>query len=163
MTQKLFDLAGIGKDRLHLAWVSSAEAQRFADVVTRVTESIVSQGKFDASNFGPQLAAAERTLSGEPLRWIVGKENTITRKGDVYGRKWNTETYESVLDSVLEREFHINLILQAVKDGCGAPRDISAATGLDLGRVSYLLADMEKKSLVAFTGMEACKPVFAAI
>ncbi len=37
MTRKLLDLAGIGADRLHLAWVSSAEAQRFVDVVTDVT------------------------------------------------------------------------------------------------------------------------------
>ena len=40
-------LAGIGKDRLHLAWVSSAEAQRFVEIATGVTESIKAQGRFD--------------------------------------------------------------------------------------------------------------------
>ena len=157
------DLAGIGRNRLHLAWVSSAEAQRFAEVVTTVTESIQSQGPFDAAAFEMELNAAEATLNGETLRWMVGKEVKITTKGDVYGRQWDANTYESILDTVLEREFQIHLILAAVKSECTAPRDISAKTGLELKRVSYLLADMEKRSMVEFKGMEASKPVFAAL
>ena len=157
------EIAGIGRERLHLAWVSSAEAQRFAEVVTSVTASIQAQGPFDAGAYQMELDAAEKTLSGETLRWMVGKEVKITSKGDVYGRPWDIDTYEKILDSVLQREYQINLILAAVKSDCTAPRDISAKTGLDLRRVSYLLADMEKRSIVEFKGMEACKPVFAAL
>ena len=157
------DIAGIGRNRLHLAWVSSAEAQRFAEVVTTVTESIRSQGPFDKAAFKLELKAAEETLNGETLRWMVGKEVRITTKGDVYGRPWDTNTYESILDAVLEREFQIHLILAAVKNEYTAPREISATTGLELKRVSYLLADMEKRSMVEFKGMEASKPVFAAL
>ena len=157
------DIAGIGRNRLHLAWVSSAEAQRFAEVVTTVTESIRSQGPFDTAAFKLELKAAEETLNGETLRWMVGKEVRITTKGDVYGRPWDTNTYESILDAVLEREFQIHLILAAVKNEYTAPREISATTGLELKRVSYLLADMEKRSMVEFKGMEASKPVFAAL
>jgi hypothetical protein len=163
MTQKLLEISGIGKDRLHLAWVSSAEAQRFVEIVTETTDSIKSQGKFDQDAFAYQLAAVEGTLSGETLRWLVGKELHITTEGDVYGRRWDTESFESILDSVLEREYQINLILEAIKDGCTSVRDVSAKIGLPLQRISYLLADMEKRSLVEFKGMEACKPVFAAL
>jgi hypothetical protein len=42
-------------------------------------------------------------------------------------------------------------------------REISDRTGLDLKRVSYLLADLEKTSRVAFTGMKESKPVFSAL
>ncbi len=157
------DLAGIGRERLHLAWVSSAEAQRFVEVVTGVTESIRRQGKFDPSVYTLELAAAEETLSGETTRWLVGKEIQITTKGDVYGRRWDTETFEQIIDANMEREYHKNLILQAIKDGHTAPRDISGRIGLDLRRISYLLADMEKTNTVEFKKMEACKPVFAAL
>jgi hypothetical protein len=163
MTQMLFEIAGIGRDRLHLAWVSSAEAQRFAEVVTAVTESIQSQGQFDAAALQLQLNAAETTLQGETLRWMVGKEVKITTQGDVYGRPWDQRSYESILDTVLEREYQVNLILESVKQGCQAPRDISAKTGLALQRVSYLLADMEKRSMVEFKGMDDKKPIFAAL
>ncbi len=162
-TQKLLDLSGIGKERLHLAWVSSAEAQRFVEIVTRVTASIKSQGKFDPKAFNVELDAAEMTLSGETLRWLVGKELKITTDGDVYGRKWDTDTFESILDSTLEREFQMNLICRAIKDGCKSVRDISAKTGLDLMRISYLMADMEKRKMVEFTGMEDSEPVFAVL
>ncbi|MBW1850261.1 MAG: hydrogenase iron-sulfur subunit [Deltaproteobacteria bacterium] len=163
LTQELLDIAGIGKDRLHFAWVSSAEAKRFVEIATSVIDSVKSQGKLDALAFEMELSAAEMTLEGETLRWLVGKEVTITTKGDVYGRKWDVETYESVLLDMLEREYHKNLIYLAIKQACTNVRDISAKTGLDLLRISYLLADMERTSMVEFAGMENSKPVFAAL
>jgi hypothetical protein len=148
---------------LHLAWVSSAEAQRFVEVVNTVTESVKTQGKFDPKALSFELAAAEMTLAGETLRWMVGKEVKITTDGDVYGRKWDAATFESVLDTVLEREYQKNLIYQAVKDGRTSVRDINEKIGLDLKRISYLLADLEKTNKVEFTGMKDSKPVFAAL
>ncbi len=163
MTRNLLDIAGIGKDRLHVAWVSSAEAQRFVEVVTDVTESIRRQGKFDPDAFDMKLAAAEAALTGETLRWVVGKEVKTTTKGDVYGRPWDVASFESILDSVLEREYQTQLILQAVNKGYKSPREIRDAVDLDLKQISYLLADMEKRSIVGFKGMEDHKPVFAAL
>ena len=156
-------MAGIGKDRLHLAWVSSAEAHRFAEVTTNTTTVIKDLGKFDPEAFAMALSAAEMTLGGEALRWLVGKEVTLTTRGDVYGRKWDTEQYESVIDAMLEREYHINFIYQAVKEGCTSVRDISEVVGLELNTVSYLLADLEKTNRVEFTGMKDRKPVFAVL
>ena len=163
MTQKLLDLAGIGKNRLHLAWVSSAEAQRFVEVATQVIQSIREQGEFEAENHKLQLDAAEKTLAGETIRWMVGKEVQITTKGDVYGRPWDKDTFEKILETALEREYHKNLILEAIREGCSAPRDIRQKIGLELKRISYLLADLEKTNKVEFKGMEASKPVFAVL
>ena len=109
------------------------------------------------------LDAAEATLASETIRWMVGKEVKTTTKGDVYGRKWDVKSFEAILNDVLEREYHTYLIREAIKAGNGAPREISAETGLDLRRVSYLIADMEKRSMVEFPGMEERKPVFAAL
>lgn len=133
------------------------------EVVTQATRSIQEQGPLDAEASALQIAAVENTLTSETIRWMIGKELRITTKGDVYGRKWDSKTYESILDTTLEREYHKNLILGAIKQGCAAPRDISQKTGIDLRRISYLLADMEKTNMVEFKGMEAHKPVFAAL
>ena len=97
-------MTGIGKDRLHLAWVSSAEAQRFAQIATEVSTTIKDQGTFDARAFELELEAALMTVGAENLRWLVSKELKIATKGDVYGRKWDTDSYETIMDSVLERE-----------------------------------------------------------
>ena len=159
----MLGLAGIGEERLHLAWVSSAEAQRFAEVTTSVTNSIKDQGKFDAEAFALELGAAEMTLTDEVLRWMVGKEIKITQEGDVYGREWEVEKYELILDSVLEREYQKNLIYLAIKEGSTSVREINKRIGLDLQLISRLIADMEKTSKVEFTGMENKIPVFAAL
>ena len=160
MTRRLLEVAGIGSDRLHLYWCSSAEAQRFAEIAAEVTESIRGQGRFDPKAFRLALAAAEATLNGEILRWTVGKEVRITTEGDVYGRRWDADAFETIMDAVLAREYHIQLIFQAIAEGCRSPREIHARVDLDLQRVSYLLADMEKRSMVEFKEMRDHKPVF---
>ena len=163
MTQKILEFTGIGRDRLHLAWVSSAEAQRFADIATQITTLIKKMGKLEPQTFAFEMEAAQMTVGSEPIRWLVGKETKITSEGDVYHRDWDRDRYESLLDSILEREYHKNLIYQAVKQHCTSVREISKKTGLDLQRVSYLLADLEKTNMVVFTGMENRIPEFAAI
>lgn len=109
------------------------------------------------------LEAAELTLGGEPLRWLVGKEQRIVSRGDVYGRSWDTERFRAVMDAMLEREYHKNLIYLAIRDGATAVRSIAERTGLPLRRISHLLADLEKTSRVEFKGMQDKKPVFAAL
>jgi len=163
MTRKLLALAGVGEGRLSLEWVSSAEAQRFADIAANVVKTVSQLGPLDGQALAMEMNACEMTLNGETLRWLVGKEVKITSKGDVYGRSWAVEKYESVLDVLLEREYHKNLIYLAVQEGHVSVRDIAARIGLGLKRVSYLLADLEKTKRVEFRGMQEKKPVFAAL
>jgi len=164
MTRRLLDLAGIGRERLHLAWVSSAEAQRFAGVASEVIAAVKEKGPLDVKTFETALAACEMTVNTETVRWLVGKEVKITTKGDVYGRKWTAERYEEVLNAALEREYHKNLIYLAIKEGgCFSVREVSEKTGLGMKRVSYLLADLEKTKRVEFRAMQDRKPVFAAL
>ena len=133
------------------------------DVVNTTTDSIKDQGALDAERFNLELEACEMTVSDETIRWLVGKEVNITTKGDVYGRSWDVEKYESVLHSELEREYQKNLIYLAIREGASSVRDISAKIDVDLLRVSYLLADLERTNRVEFTGMQESKPVFAAL
>ena len=154
---------GIGKDRLNLAWVSSAEAQRFVEIATQTIETIRRLGPLDIESHRPEIAAAEMTVNLENVRWLVGKEVKITSRGDVYGRSWSIDDYEALLDTSLEREYHKNLIYLAIDEGYVSVRQISEKTGLSLKRISYLLADLEKTGRAAFTGMKDSKPVFAAL
>ena len=68
-----------------------------------MTESIKSQGEFDPHSFELELGAAEMTARSETLRWLVGKEVSLTTKGDVYGRRCDVNRFEEILTSVLER------------------------------------------------------------
>jgi len=159
----LLKLTGIEEKRLHLRWLSSAEAARFQKIVIETTDAIKECGKFDADKFKLQLDAARMTADDENIRWLTGKEMSITTKGDIYGRDWKVEDYQSVLFSILQGEYEKNLIYLAVKQNHTSVREISEFTGLDLLRISYLMSDMEKKQKIEFTGMKDRKPVFAAL
>ena len=163
MTQRLLDLTGIGRERLHLEWLSSAEAQRFADIAHNTVATVKSLGPLDHDAFSLQLEAAQLTVDNEAVRWIVGKEISITTRGDVYGRSWDEEKYEKVLDEALEREYHNNLIILAMKDGLSSVREISEKTGIAVLRISYLLADLERVGRAEFRGMTDSTASFAAL
>ena len=126
-------------------------------------DSIKEQGQFDPERFALELNAAEATLNTETVRWLVGKEVKLLNRGDVYGRKWEKAKFEAILDNVLEREYHKQLIRLAILDGHTSVRAISARIGLGLKPISYLLADMEKTNMVEFKGHEQHVPVFGAL
>ena len=44
MFSDLMNFMGIERDRLHMSWVSSAEATKFIDVVGKVTEAVKALG-----------------------------------------------------------------------------------------------------------------------
>ncbi len=128
--------------------------------MTEVTESIRGQGELDSTTFSLELDAAEMTAKSETLRWLVGKEVSLTTKGDVYGRKWDVGQFEEILSAVLKREYQKNLIYIALKEGSTSVREISERTGLQLGKISYLISDLEKTNQVIFKGHSEGIPVF---
>lgn len=146
-----------------MAWCSSAEGQRFAEIVSEVTESIRNQGKFDPESVSLELEAAEMTAGSEILRWLVGKEVSLTSKGDVYGRKWEANRFKEILHAALEREYQKNLICMAIKQGQTSVRDISKRTGIEHKRISCLISDLEKNSQVVFKGHHEGIPEFESM
>jgi F420-non-reducing hydrogenase iron-sulfur subunit len=59
--QELLALLGL-EERLHLAWISSAEAQKFVQVVTDFTEKIKSLGPNPLLGFSERQEAAAAAL-----------------------------------------------------------------------------------------------------
>lgn len=133
------------------------------EIVTRVTDSIKSQGKFDPEPLELELDAAEMTLNGETARWMMSKQIKTTSQGDIYGRKWDVGRYEAILDSVMEREYQKNLIYLAIKQGLTSIEDVSNRIGLDLQLISHRVSDLEKTGRIKFAGMTERIPAFAAV
>ncbi len=132
-------------------------------MATDIVQSVKELGNLDQESYSLQLEAARRTLEGEVVRWTVGKEKVITEQGDVYGRTWELDKYQQVLDKLASKEYRKNLIYTALEQGCMNVRDIHARTGLELSKISYLLADMEKIGMVEFKGMKEHRPEFATL
>ncbi len=70
--QELLDFVGL-EGRLHLEWISSAEAQKFVDVVTRFTEKIHRLGPSPTKSLpkslqllGPKAVSVPRHKAARP-------------------------------------------------------------------------------------------------
>jgi F420-non-reducing hydrogenase iron-sulfur subunit len=88
LTQKVFEMAGMGSERILLDWVSAGEGERFAQVVRQFVEKIRSQGPFslDEEKKG-KLLAIKASLEGEKISWMVGKGPELLEKENVYLRE----------------------------------------------------------------------------
>jgi F420-non-reducing hydrogenase iron-sulfur subunit len=60
LVQELLDFIGLG-GRVHLAWISSAEAQKFARVVTDFTDHIRAMGPNPLKAFNLTTAGVEKS------------------------------------------------------------------------------------------------------
>ena len=75
--QELLAFMGL-KGRVHLEWISSAEAQKFVQVVTDFTEKIRSLGPNHLTGFAVGDPAANPDLVSQ---WEARQANTIVKNG----------------------------------------------------------------------------------
>ncbi len=76
--QELLSFMGLG-GRLHLEWISSAEAQKFVQVITDFTEKIRSLGP------NPLIGASGARLLDAPYLKTVKPHNTLLKPPDSAG------------------------------------------------------------------------------
>jgi coenzyme F420-reducing hydrogenase delta subunit len=162
MLAQLFDISGIGRNRLHLRWASAAEAQPFADYVTEVTEVITTVGPFDKTRYSLQLAALEGALTSPRLRWLVGIDRQITERENVYHEKTDPEQFKKVLKNAMETEYQKALIYELLGQGPITVKEMSEKSGLPVYTISLRLNDLEREGLAALSGSEGRTPKFVS-
>ncbi len=163
VARKLLDLAGIGRDRLQLRWVSAAEGQIFADYVKELSSVIEGLGPFDATRHALQLASVQGALTSPRLRWLMGMERQLTTVENVYHERIKEEDYTRLLESAVEEEYEKAAILQVLKAGPLSVRQIAEAASLPVYTVSKRLGDLEKSGSVDLHGYEGTTPKFVGL
>jgi coenzyme F420-reducing hydrogenase delta subunit len=142
LTRKLFEMAGVGSERILLDWVSAGEGERFAQVVDRFVETIRQIGPFDLdeANKG-KLRAIRASLDGEKIRWMVGKGPELLEKENVYGERLAKEKIEGVIEETIRDEFIKNRIMLLVESKPLPATEISDTLNLKLkDTLSYLVS-----------------------
>jgi hypothetical protein len=157
------DYAGIGRERLQLGWISAAEGQLFAEMVTEITEVVQAKGSFDAAANKMVLEAVLRTLETETVRWLMGMQRELTEKKNVYGEKVKADGYMKLLDETIQNEYQKSLIYLSLQDGPLSVREIDSRINIGIQNVSNLLTDLEGRGQVELHGYEGRTPKFAGI
>jgi F420-non-reducing hydrogenase iron-sulfur subunit len=157
---ELLDLAGIGRSRTALNWVSAAEGQRFADIVKEVTDTVRDLGPFDADRFKLQLGALDNVLASPRIRWLTGMDRHLTEGKNVYGETIDEAQYQKLLKQAVVDEYHKALILESLGEGSQSVREMAASTGLPVHTVSLRLNDLERCGQAELKGYEGSTPKF---
>lgn len=157
---QMLDLAGIGKDRLQLRWVSAAEGQLFADYVTELTELTRELGPLRASRLQLPLAAVQRALNSPQLRWLLGMDRQLTEKQNVYEQRLDPVSFQELVQQCAQQEYQKALLVEALQDGPKTVRQMATATGLPVYCVSLRLNDLERSGQADLLEYEGTSPKF---
>jgi predicted Rossmann fold nucleotide-binding protein DprA/Smf involved in DNA uptake len=146
-----------------LGWISAAEGQLFAEMVTEITELVQARGPFDVAANKMALEAVLRTLETETVRWLMGMQRELTEKENVYGEKVKADGYMKLLDETIKNEYQKSLIYLSLQDGPLSVREIDSRINIGIQNVSTLLTDLEGRGQVELHGYEGRTPKFAGI
>jgi F420-non-reducing hydrogenase iron-sulfur subunit len=161
--EELLDLAGIGRKRTALRWVSAAEGQLFADYVSRLTQSVRELGPFVPDVHRLQLATLESVLKTPRIRWLTGMDRHLTDHGNVYGERVGEEQYRKLLKLAALDEYQKALILESLREGPRSVREMAGNTGLPVYTVSLRLNDLERRGLTELQSFEGSTPKFVRL
>jgi F420-non-reducing hydrogenase iron-sulfur subunit len=159
----LLDLSGIDQNRLHLRWVSATEGQQFAEYVTGLTDLLRGLGPLDHEQMATRLAAVSRVVMNADLRWLMGLKRQLTERENVYHDRLDAASYDRLVKSAAQEEYHRALLYEALQAGPQTVRQMAAANGLPIFAVSLRLNDLEKTSLVSIQGHEGHSPKFGLV
>src|SRR4030066_2528702 len=126
LTRKIFEMAGIGSERILLDWVSAGEGERFSQVVRQFVEKIRQLGPFPLDQeMKERIEAIKASLEGEKIRWMVGKGPELLEKENVYGDRLPQERIETVMEGTIRDEFIKNRIILLIESRPLAAKEIS--------------------------------------
>jgi F420-non-reducing hydrogenase iron-sulfur subunit len=152
--QNLLDIAGVGRDRVQLRWVSSAEGQLYADYITELTGVIRELGPLDRQGLQRPLASVEKALQTVPLRWLMNMERQLTEKENVFHQKLDATNYKATLKRTAEEEYQKALLGELLREGPKTVPQMAEETRLPLYTVSLRLNDLERTGLADVSSHE---------
>ena len=158
LTRKLFEMAGIGPERILLDWVSAGEGERFAQVIRQFVEKIRQLGPLGLSEeMKGKLHAIQASLDGEKIRWMAGKGPELLEKENVYGERVAREKVEGVIEGTIRDELIKNRIMLLIESKPLPAMEISNTLNLKLKETLSYLVSLVGEGKIGFDPSEEGK------
>jgi len=165
----LLEEAGLESDRIMLDWISASEGQRFAEIVREFTDHIKELGPspFSSDNPAPELLlnmrAAQAAAEEFRLRSLVGKEEKLLKKGNVYDEEVDEEDFRKIMEDAVETEFIRQKIRLILADDSSSILQISDKIGLDSQKVLEHIVAMRQMGWVDVKEIDGTTPLYETI
>ena len=137
MTRRLFQHIGVSKERLSFQQCSSGEAAVFN-----------------------KLEAAERVLSGEKMRWVVGKQTEFLGSGNKYGETFTKHEFNRVIDMIIVEETETQEILGQLKEGAQSVKGLAETLRIPSERVFKYITALNRRELVRLEKIDGRTPLY---
>lgn len=152
-TKKILKLGGVEEERIALEWISATEGKKWARVVESFTEKIREIGALPKEE-KEKMTLLKEVASDPTVRALIGKERELTELGNVYGEKIPEEEFDELLHETIERVYHMNKILEVIREKPRSVREISRLIRMDPERVMKLILELKRKRRVALSTIE---------
>lgn len=168
LTGNLLVKAGIHHDRVKLDWVSAAEGERFASIVTSFTQQIQSLGplgaaeELDKEELSDRLSAVQNALSGEKLRWLVGRELELVEEGNVYGEEVKEGEILELVEENMDNEYTRSRILNMMKKEPLSVKDVAGRLQMCPADILRHVVAMEDAGMVSLADVQDRSPRYRA-
>ncbi len=155
MTRKLLKVVGINEQRLNMDFVSAAQGNRFADLVTGFTAKIKELGRLGAAEGidTPQLKLRlEAAYSVAPFMRLVERERLRVRfkTREEYEQYFAGEETDKVFKDLVGERLALKEVLLILGAGSSSPEEIAKALGLTPAEVARHLHAAVRQRLTRF-------------
>jgi F420-non-reducing hydrogenase iron-sulfur subunit len=162
LLKRLVEKAGLEPDRVMLEWVSASEGQKFADVVTDFIDRIKKLGPTPAAT-DPEirlnLKAAQAAAEAYRLRALVGKEEKLEKKGNVYGDKLSQDELDRIMGEAVELEYTRNKIKLLLKEPMSV-KELAQKLGIDSKTVLEHIVTLRQRGWVDLHEVRDHSPLY---
>jgi len=161
-TQEILEMAGLEKERLYLDWVSAAEGMRFAKLVDQFTDKIRKLGPLQLDDEKrKKLTAALLTVSNDKVRWVVGREFSITKDGNAFGEKLAPYEFHKQVASIIRDNLKKSLIMAVLESGPKTVKEIASELREPESEILKQLVDLIRLDKVEMGEVRDRNPLFA--
>ncbi|MEM4262150.1 MAG: hypothetical protein QW505_02665 [Thermoplasmata archaeon] len=109
-----------------------------------------------------RLEAAKMTLDGERVRWLIGKQETLTEGKNVFGEQLQKSRYEFIVQKAAAVEYRRNMLLVNLSE----PRtvhELHELTGMPKKEIVEHIIALLRWRKIEQVGMKGQSPVYIAV
>jgi len=150
LVRRLLELSGLEPERLGVEWLSAAQGDRFAKVMTAFAKSTKELGPVthDRQN-SLDMQAAVACAGSERLRLLVGKLPEMEAEGNRYGERFSRHELNRLLEAAVADEFVVQKILILLRRKSMPVKELAEEAGLEPPKAMRTVMNLVKAGRVA--------------
>lgn len=169
MARKILAYTGIRDERLFLDWVSAAEGNRFAGLVSQFTKTIKELGPLgvieglDKKEVERRMRAAVLASSSEKLRWLVGMERKMTEGLNAFEETVEEKDFERAQDDAILYDYHCSEILCLLQEKPMSVKEMAERMSLSLREVFCYTVDLRLRNQIDIQDTRDRTPIYKSL